>query len=39
MALAAHIGRPKAHDLIYEAYKQTVEQGDKATLYDIRAIV
>jgi 3-carboxy-cis,cis-muconate cycloisomerase len=32
MALAPHLGRLKAHDMIYEACKQTI--GDEATLCD-----
>lgn len=34
MELASHIGRQKAHDLIYEACKATIEKGGDATLLE-----
>ncbi|KAK4565486.1 hypothetical protein LTR86_004103 [Recurvomyces mirabilis] len=34
MELALHVGRQKAHDIVYEACKQTIDAGDQATLFD-----
>ena len=34
MELAAHIGRQKAHDIIYESCKATIEREDHSTLYN-----
>ena len=34
MELANHTGRQKAHDIVYEACKETIEVGTQATLFD-----
>lgn len=34
MSLASHIGRQAAHDVVYEACKQTIERGKDATLLE-----
>lgn len=34
MALAGKLGRGKAHDVVYEACKETIESDDERTLFD-----
>lgn len=34
MELASHVGRQKAHDVVYEACKETIESEDEGTLLD-----
>lgn len=35
MELAKHTGRQKAHDVVYEACKETIEGGDDKALFDV----
>ena len=34
MELAGHVGRQKAHDIVYEACKSTIEAGEETYLFD-----
>lgn len=35
MELAKHTGRQKAHDIVYEACKETIEAGESTSLFDV----